>query len=183
MTEKPLPLALDLDGTLLRVDTLTETAKAFVKVRPVSGPLLMLVWLLRGRPFLKARLAGLNLVRFDDLPANDALVAYAKAASERGRTIVLATAGAAGMAQAAQQRWPFIAETFSSDGARINLKGRRKADALAARFPQGFVYAGDSRADLAVWKRAQGAIFAGRSAALERRAAELAPLEASFKRR
>jgi 4-hydroxybenzoate polyprenyltransferase len=41
-----------------------------------------------------------------------------------------------------------------------NLKGPAKAEALVARFgASGFVYAGDARADLAVWRQAAAAIM------------------------
>ena len=42
----------------------------------------------------------------------------------------------------------------------LNGIGKAKAEALAQRFPGGFDYAGDSSADLEVWKRARNAITA-----------------------
>jgi putative flippase GtrA len=48
---------------------------------------------------------------------------------------------------------------FASDGS-TNLKSRRKAVALTAAFPGGFVYAGNESPDLAVWAAAAGAVVA-----------------------
>ena len=47
---------------------------------------------------------------------------------------------------------------YASDGER-NLKGANKAETLSQLFPNGFIYAGDSKADLAVWARASGVIL------------------------
>jgi phosphoserine phosphatase len=47
---------------------------------------------------------------------------------------------------------------FASDGQR-NLKGSEKAAMLRQHFPAGFVYAGDSAADLKVWRHASGIIL------------------------
>jgi 4-hydroxybenzoate polyprenyltransferase len=55
---------------------------------------------------------------------------------------------------------------------RTNLKGSNKRRALVAAFGEnGFDYAGDSRADLAVWRHASSAWLVGRDASLARRAA------------
>ena len=52
----------------------------------------------------------------------------------------------------------------SRDG--LNLKGLAKAQELVNLLPDGFVYAGDSSADLHVWSKASAAVFAGRSASM-----------------
>ena len=47
---------------------------------------------------------------------------------------------------------------YASDGER-NLKGSVKADTLRRLFPAGFIYAGDSAADLSVWQHASGIVL------------------------
>jgi hypothetical protein len=47
---------------------------------------------------------------------------------------------------------------FASDGQR-NLKGSEKAELLRRLFPAGFIYAGDSAADLKVWRYASGIVL------------------------
>src|SRR6202007_461740 len=51
-----------------------------------------------------------------------------------------------------------------------------KAAALEAAFPDGFAYAGDSRADLAVWARATSGVVVA-SAGMGRRAAAVTEIE------
>lgn len=59
-----------------------------------------------------------------------------------GRGVVLATAADL-LADQLASRLPFIDQVYASDGER-NLKGAAKAE-LARTYPDGFIYAGDSR--------------------------------------
>lgn len=174
------PLVLDLDRTLIRTDLLHENVFAFLKRNPF-GIFLILLWALKGRACLKQRLARAASVEIDELPVNEELVAYATEQKEKGREIVLATAADSLLAMRIARRFPFIDKTLASDG-ETNLKSGVKAERLAALFPQGFVYAGDSRADLAVWKASQGAVLVETGAGVARAAARLAPVEARFDR-
>lgn len=175
-----LPLVLDLDRTLIRTDLLHENVFAFLKRNPF-GIFLIVLWALGGRACLKQRLARAVSVDVDELPVNEELVAYATAQKEKGREIVLATAADSLLAMRIARRFPFIDKTLASDG-ETNMKGPVKAEHLAALFPQGFVYAGDSRADLAVWKVSQGAVLVETGAGVARAAEKLAPVEARFDR-
>src|SRR5262249_17830605 len=77
--------------------------------------------------------------------------------NERGRKVYLATAMDELHAHRVAARFDFVDGVVASDGA-TNLKGRAKAEFLAARFPDGFDYAGDSRADMPVWDAARRAL-------------------------
>lgn len=172
-----LPLVLDLDNTLLATDSLHESLLVVFKRH--SGRIREIpFWLLAGRATVKHRLAE-TFTEEDakSLPVKDHVIAFAEREARRGRRIVLATAADLAIAQKIQRRFLFISEVLAStDG--LNLKGSAKADRLARLFPDGFVYAGDSPADLHVWKKASGAIFVGRSAALAKRIAREVDLQA-----
>jgi 4-hydroxybenzoate polyprenyltransferase len=149
------PLVLDVDQTLVRSDLLLENMLAYVRGNPLRG-FQLLGWLVQGRAVLKRRLA--ERVEFDPmlLPINDDLAAYAALESERGRKVYLATAMDELQAHRVAARFAFNG-VVGSDGA-TNLKGHAKAEFLAARFPDGFDYAGDSRADMPVWEAARRAL-------------------------
>jgi len=172
------PLVLDLDGTLLRTDLLLEAMLQFVRQRPLHM-LMLLFWACRGIAYLKHQLAVRTDISIQLLPVNEALVAYARGAAEAGRTVVVATAASGILAQKVCSRFAFIGESLNSCEA-INLKGERKAEALNARFPDGYAYAGDARADLQVWKDARFGVFAGSQADLLRRMQQVTTLEADF---
>lgn len=176
-----IPLVLDLDGTLLRTDLLQEKALAFVKENPLRI-FLLFSWLLKGRAHLKRQLSQAVSLDIDRLPVNEDLIAYAEAEHAKGRMVVLATASDALVAGKVARRFGFLDRTVASDGV-TNLKAAAKARALREAFPQGFAYAGDSRADLHVWRAAERAIPVGTSRSLARAAGRLAPIEASFPRK
>ncbi len=166
-----VPLVLDLDECLIRTDLLFETALAYVRVNPLR--IFQIVgWALRGRAHLKRRLAEAVSLDLSSLPANEKLVNFARAESQRGRTIYLATAADELLAIRIAMGFPFIGGVIGSNG-DDNLKGKTKADFLAQRFPDGFDYAGDSAADMAVWQKARRAIVVNASPAIERAAAAL----------
>ena len=166
-----VPLVLDLDGTLIRTDSLQEQALALVRRNPLA--IFKLVsWVLAGRVVLKERLAAAVELNAEFLPVNEELVAFAQKEADAGRKVVLATAAHAETAKPFLQRFPFISELLATEGGR-NLKGKAKADALAQRFPDGFDYAGDSRADLEVWKHARNAITVGASSGTLRKARKI----------
>ena len=71
---------------------------------------------------------------------------------------MLATAADRRIAAAVAAHLGLFSAVFASDG-KVNLKGQAKADALVQRYGAGgYVYVGDSWADLPVWRDAAGAV-------------------------
>ncbi len=122
-----------------------------------------------GKARLKAELAGRTQVDVTLLPADETVIVLALAAKEEGREVVLATAADIKVAQTTLRRFPFIDRVIASDGS-LNFKGEAKLRVLRAEYPQGFVYAGDSRADLPVWRGAAGMIVVNAAASTLRAA-------------
>jgi 4-hydroxybenzoate polyprenyltransferase len=162
------PLVIDLDGTLLNTDALIECALAFVRRHPL-GIFQILLWYLRGRAFLKQKLAQRAQLDTSLLPLNAAVMDYAAREKARGRQLYLATAADHAIAEAIAIRCGFFDGILASDG-RVNLKGKEKLEVLQRRFPGGFAYAGDSQADIVIWRHAHAVILIG-SAAWARRTA------------
>ena len=86
-----VPLAVDLDGTLVRTDTLHESLLALFKHAPW---LLLLLpwWVLKGKAFFKAEVARRVALDATRLPYNEELLAFLREEQARGRRLVLATA-------------------------------------------------------------------------------------------
>ena len=135
-----LPLCVDLDGTLLTIDTLPEAAVAVC----LSEPRVIVAlpgWLARGKARLKQELA--RRWGFDpaQLPYNFAFLAYLQEQKARGRLLVLATAADRCIAQKIADHLGLFDTVIASDGTS-NLSGAAKAAALIERFgSKGFVYA------------------------------------------
>lgn len=152
------PLAVDMDGTLLEVDVLAEGLKRAPYLL-LAAPVILLIG---GRPLLKRIVARNAKLDVNALPLRADLVAWLKQEQAGGRVVVLATAADRETAERVAVRVGVFSRVFASEG-RVNLKSRAKGEALAEAFPDGFVYAGDSRADLAVWRRAKGAVMVNAS--------------------
>ena len=176
-TTRP-PLAVDLDGTLMRGDVFIESILRFVAQAPWRI-FTVFAWLLRGRAFAKAKLA--EAAPFDPayLPYDQRVLEWLKAERETGRTIVLATASDQRSAQAVADHVGVFSRVFASDGV-TNLKSTRKAEALSAAYPQGFVYAGNEAADMKVWDAASGAVVVNAPKALAKAAEKRFAVEQNF---
>ncbi len=175
-----LPLAVDLDGTLIRGDLFARAMARFCTAAPWNA-LILLAWLTRGRAHAKAKLAALYPVDAASLSYNALFVAWLREQKAMGRTIVLATAFDRAGAEAVAEHIGLFDQVLASNGL-INLKSHAKAAALAAAFPDGFAYAGNERADLAVWRVAKAAVVVNATDALVRRARASFNVERVFER-
>ena len=172
-------ICVDLDGTLISTDTLLENLLSFLTAFPLRI-FLCLSWLLAGRARLKAKLAESASVNVETLPWNRSLIDWLTKQKEKGDRLVLVTAADRTIARQAADHLGLFDEVMASDGS-ANLKGAAKAAALVERFGKdGFVYAGDSEADLPVWKEAAGAIVVEHGGRLARRVAEITPVIQTF---
>ena len=152
-----VPLAVDLDGTLIRSDLLIETAFSELGRRPQSL-IEMFGALSRGKAALKHRLA--EPVDFDPstLPYDEAVLDYIRAARAEGREVYLASASHERLVKAVADHLGLFAGYFASN-ADTNCGGKIKAQKLVAAFGEGgFDYIGNDSADLPVWDKAATAI-------------------------
>lgn len=175
-TDGRKPLCVDLDGTLIRSDTLVEgLAQLLGDVRSwiaVPGALL------GGRAALKRYVAGAAAIDASLLPYDERVIELIRQARAEGREVALVTAADRRIADAVARHLGLFDTVLASDGA-VNLKGAAKAEALAGRYGEkGFVYAGNDTSDLAIWRRAAAAVVVNAAPALAQRAGRDAPVEA-----
>jgi len=166
-----LPLVLDLDGTLIKGDLLYLSFFSILR----RNPLIVVscaAWLTRGRAALKRQLALRQRIDWSRIELHQDVVALAEREKAAGRRIVLATAADALLADRLASLLPCIDQVFASDGEH-NLKGANKAALLRKTFPGGFIYAGDSASDLAVWVHAAGVVTVNAHEAVRAAAAGL----------
>lgn len=173
-----VPLCVDLDGTLLRTDSLLESVVALLKQHPLAiGDCLLA--LRQGRAHFKAWIAERQVLDVTSLPLNNSLVDWLSSQYQEGRPIILVTAADRSIAEEFATHLDLFSEVLASDG-KHNLKGEAKAAVLATRFGRGgFDYAGDSRADLPVWLAARRAIIVG-NRRIQLAAAKVAEVERVF---
>ncbi|MCB1405634.1 MAG: UbiA family prenyltransferase [Rhodobacteraceae bacterium] len=161
-------LVVDLDGTLIKSDMLYECFWAGF-ARDWRTPFRAASELRKGRAALKARLAACAPPDPASLPYTPEVLDYIRAWRETGGRVALVTAADQSLADAIARHLGLFDEVHGSDG-QTNLKGPAKAALLTRRFAsEGFVYIGDSPADLPVWQAAAGAVTVGLSPALRAR--------------
>ncbi|MCC8984848.1 haloacid dehalogenase-like hydrolase [Bradyrhizobium acaciae] len=166
-----LALVLDLDGTLIKGDLLYLSLFSILRRNPLIVAACA-AWLTHGRAALKRQLALRQRIDWSRIDLHQDVVALAEREKAAGRRVVLATAADALLANQLASRLPWIDQVLASDGEH-NLKGANKADLLLKTFPAGFIYAGDSASDLAVWAHAAGIITVNARQAVRATAARL----------
>lgn len=162
-TETLLPLAVDLDGTLLATDTLHEGVVAALLHAPAAFPSLLRS-LPQGRAAFKRSVSRQVPADAAGLPLNEPFLAWLRQQSDIGRELHLVTAADQTIADAVAAHLGLFKSATGSDGTR-NLRSEEKAMFLQRSFPNGFAYAGDSRHDLPVFAAAKEIVLVNASAA------------------
>lgn len=142
-----IPLCVDLDGTLIKGDSLVEGMVRLVKRSPFFV-FRFVFWLFKGKAFLKARvsrsLAGTDHIFF----YNKDVLEWLRLQKVHGRPLFLVTGADQRIASAVAQESGLFDEVMASNGIR-NLTGKNKAEALVERFGRKkYDYLGDSSKDL-----------------------------------
>jgi hypothetical protein len=161
MSEPPRPLVVDLDGTLVLGETSLQSASAAFARDPARA-VLAAFGVGGGRAAAKRLFAGIARPDPAKLPYRGPLLTYLQRERTRGRALHLVTGADQAVAQDVADHLGLFASARGSDGT-INLKGARKLAWLQARFPHGFDYAGDSAADLPIWRALGRALLVGRA--------------------
>jgi 4-hydroxybenzoate polyprenyltransferase/phosphoserine phosphatase len=161
-------LCVDLDGTLVQTDTLLEAILRLLKREP-RMLFALLFWLLKGRSYLKRKVAARVNLDPAELPYCVELISYLQTEREAGARIVLVTGADQRIAQSVADHLGIFDEVIASNGIR-NLTGAAKMRELVARFgSRKFRYVGNSRTDLPVWREASHTLVCGASGPLLRR--------------
>ena len=85
------PLCVDLDGTLVKLDTLHQALFSLLRRAPLT--LLNLPrWIKQGRAYTKNQVAQLAPLNVAHLPYNQVLLAHLQREKANGRQLVLVTA-------------------------------------------------------------------------------------------
>jgi len=174
-----IPLAVDLDGTLIRTDMMWESLVRLLRRNPLLA-VISLFALLRGRAHFKQQLAARIQVDPANVPYHLPFLDWLKQQKASGRNLVLATASDVAMARPVALHVGLFEEVLASDG-KTNLRHAAKRRALNDRFGErGYDYAGNSPDDLGVWPGAREAVVVNASESLARRAAKVTKLGQTF---
>jgi 4-hydroxybenzoate polyprenyltransferase len=159
------PLCVDLDGTLVKSDTLVDSLLALLRKHPAR------VFALPGRLFqgkaaFKAFVTQSISLDVECLPYNHKLLTFLKEQHTLGRPIYLATGADVVLARRVSAHLGIFSDVLGSDGA-TNLTGDKKLDVLRAHLgAAAFDYVGNATPDLPLLSHATEGMVANPSRAL-----------------
>jgi 4-hydroxybenzoate polyprenyltransferase/phosphoserine phosphatase len=152
-----VPLCVDLDGTLVKSDTLVDSLLVLMRTRPAL--ILKLPGrVLRGKAAFKAFVTESVSLDVAHLPYNKPLLKYLQQQRALGRPIFLATGADVRLANRVAAHLGIFTGVLGSDGA-TNLTGAKKLDRLRDCLGEGgFDYIGNDTPDMPLLAHAHEAM-------------------------
>jgi 4-hydroxybenzoate polyprenyltransferase/phosphoserine phosphatase len=177
-----VPLVVDMDGTLTKVDLLHESFAQLLATQPlraIAAP----AKITDGRAAFKKAVADHILPDPRTIPFNESVLDAVREARRQGRKVYLATASDQRVADVIADFAGGFDGVFASSQS-VNLSGKTKAECLVKAFgTYGFDYIGNAAADIPVWRAARTALVVNASAGLMRRLARELPDAIELSRR
>jgi 4-hydroxybenzoate polyprenyltransferase len=162
------PLCVDLDGTLVKSDTLLDSLLLLVRSRPLAA-LQLPFWVLRGKAAFKAEVGARVSLDVRHLPYNRSVIEYLEIERGEGRKVYLATGADRQLATRIADHLALFDGVLASDG-KTNLTAHNKLDGLRKTFgDEGYDYIGNAGPDLPLLQYAGTAMIANPAPALRAR--------------
>jgi len=162
------PLCVDLDGTLVKSDTLMDSLMVLARTHPWDV-LRLPAWLMGGRARVKAEVGARVALDVRHLPYNRALVEYLEAERGDGRRLYLTTGADQALAKRIADHLGIFDGVLASDG-KTNRTGSTKLDGLREIFgDEHYDYVGNAGPDLPLLEKAHAAMLANPTPTLRSR--------------
>jgi 4-hydroxybenzoate polyprenyltransferase len=159
------PLCVDLDGTLVKSDTLVDSLLVLLRTHPAKVFKLP-GRLIHGKAAFKAFVTESITLDVARLPYNRRLLLFLQRERGRGRAIYLTTGANVSLARRVAAHLGIFADVLGSDGT-TNLTGSKKLDRLRRQFDSApFDYIGNDTPDLPLLAHASQAMVANPSLGL-----------------
>ncbi|ADW67389.1 UbiA family prenyltransferase [Granulicella tundricola] len=177
LTPGRLPLCVDLDGTLVKSDTLVDSVLVLARQHP-RALLSIPGWLVQGKASFKQHVTNAISLDVSALPYNKPLLEFLFHQHSQGRAIYLATAADRTLADRIAAHYQIFAGVLASDGSH-NLAGENKYQAFLQQFGEQFSYIGNASPDLPILTRCLEPMVANPTSGLASglQAARIAPTQ------
>lgn len=172
----PVPLFVDLDGTLIKSDLLFEGFFGLLKLN-IFYVFMVLFWFFRGKSYLKSQIA--KRVNIDPalLPYNLSFLNFLRDEVDRGRPLVLATASNEKFAKRIADYLGIFSCVLAS-GENLNLSGKNKLKMIINKNGGSvFDYAGNAKADLEIFRYSRAIILVNPERGVEAAAGKIAEIQ------
>ncbi|MEM9403045.1 MAG: UbiA family prenyltransferase [Pseudomonadota bacterium] len=153
----PLPLYVDLDGSLSRTDTLHEMTILLLS-KNLLYIVLLPIWLSKGIANLKQQISFRVDLDVANLPYDKRVVDIVHQARQNKSRTILLTAADQSVADSVSSHLGLFDSAIGSNGT-TNMKGDRKLDFILSDSNSGFEYVGNSKEDVAILQKAANGYF------------------------
>ena len=156
-------LFVDLDGTLIKEDLSNLAFSHSLKNYPLKTLFYLLVFLFKGKPYLKDKISKNFEIPFEKLTFNKAAFDFIREVKNRHRVVYLISGSHQVLVD---QMGKYLNIFFESFGTRnkFNMVGNNKVQFIKNNLKiHDFDYLGNSHKDLPIWKYTKRAIYTNAS--------------------
>ena len=162
-------LIVDLDGTLIRSDTLLEAYIKFIKLSFIKNLFLSMKWLLKGKKYFKEKLSKEVLIDPATLPYSEEVIDCVKEHKENKNKIILCSASHKKQVKLIADYLGIFDDHYGSSLDK-NIKGKAKYEFIDKELGiKNFSYIGNSKEDIFLWQKSKIIYFANCNFLLKRR--------------
>ena len=171
-------LYVDLDGTLLRGDSLHEACVRLL-LKPYKFWSVGLS-LFRGKAAFKQKIMESVELSAATLPYRQDFIEWLKSQKASGRRLILATGADREIATRIAAHLNLFDDILASDG-KTNITGKNKLDVIRIHAGnQPFAYAGNASIDLVIWNECASAVLVGEGTKYEKKIKSSVLIEKQF---
>lgn len=155
---------IDLDNTLVRTDLLIEASVQYLKGNPLRI-FRLIGWALSGPLTIKKNLEKRIHIDASILPYDQKVIELIQSFKAQGERVMLASASPISWVQGVSNHLKLFDGALGTD--TENLKGLKKYQAIVEKFGTSeFLYVGDHRSDLEIWKNCKNGIVVNGSSSV-----------------
>jgi len=161
-------LFVDLDGTLIKEDLSYLAFIHSLKINPLKIFFYLIVFLFKGKPYLKEKISSNFKVPFDKINFNKSALDFVREVKNRHRVVYLISGSHQLLVDQMDKHLKIFFESFGTRD-DYNMVGKKKIDFINNKLNiYDFDYFGNSKKDLPIWKNCKRIIFTNASNELKK---------------
>ena len=161
-------LFVDLDGTLIKEDLSNLAFMDYLKKKPLKTLYHLIVFLFKGKPYLKEIISRDFRVPFESLTFNKGALDYVRDTKNRHRVVYLISGSHQILVNQFDSHLKIFFDSFGTQD-NFNMVGSNKVKFINEKLNiQDFDYFGNSRKDLPIWKYCKRIIYTNVSISLRK---------------
>ena len=152
-------LFVDLDGTLIKEDLSDLAFTNSLKTDPLKLIFYLIVFLFKGKSYLKEKISKNYIVPIEKLNFNNAALDYIRDVKNRHRVVYLISGSHQLLVDQIARHLKIFFESFGTN-IDLNMVGKNKVDFINNELKiLEFDYLGNSKQDLPIWEYTKKIIF------------------------